>query len=486
MRRMTTTGVENRLLIFSASGKGKELKAGLIVGMLLIAAVRSLTGAQPGGDGKNQPVNVLVLRGANIFDAERGEMLAGQTIIIRGERIEQAGPEPALTRKIPARARVIDARGKFIIPGLIDAHVHLVHQLNSAHVTGDEVLPMFLAAGVTAIRDVGDIVPPQKMIARHAEAHPESSPRVFMCSPLIDGAAPFHRDIGWALTDPKEVPGFVDDMAAWGVTTLKIYVGTERTVGRQVIQEGHKRGLMVTGHLGLYSAQDAVADGIDSLEHIWSVFDYIIPDGPRPTGYRSTMDLTTPKAQNLITNLAQRHVRVDPTLTIFRNAILLTDMESVNQNPDNTHAPARLQKRWVSHRLSAGLKPETFDLRRREFLKYQELTGILYRAGVTILAGTDSPEPLVPPGFSLLQELELLVESGLPPSAALQAATINNAGVLKQESQLGSISAGKFADLVILSANPLTDIRNIRRIEKVIRGGIICQPEQLLKLVPEQ
>ena len=227
-------------------------------------------------------------------------MLPDQIILIRGERIEHVGPW--LSRpKIPRDARVLDVRGKFIIPGLIDAHVHLVHQLDDAHLTGDEVLPMFLAAGVTAIRDIGDTVVPQKIIARYAEAHPEACPRVFLCSSLIDGAPPIHRDIGWSLTDPEQVPAFVEDMANWGVTTLKIYAGTGREVGRRIIEEGHKRGLVVTAHLGPYRAQDAVADGIDCLEHIWSVFNYIIPEtvGGTPN-YRASLDLTNPLAQDLV------------------------------------------------------------------------------------------------------------------------------------------------------------------------------------------
>src|SRR5204862_6634888 len=114
----------------------------------------------------------------------------------------------------------------------------------------------------------------------------------------------------------------------------------------------------------------------------------------------------------------------------------------------------------------------------------QELTGLLYRAGVPLLAGTDAPEPYCPPGFSLHQELELLVESGLPPVAALQAATINNARALKQGEQLGSIEPGKLADLLILDADPTADSRNTRKIAHVLRGGIVCDPPTLLKAVP--
>ena len=124
--------------------------------------------------------------------------------------------------------------------------------------------------------------------------------------------------------------------------------------------------------------------------------------------------------------------------------------------------------------------------RRREFAKYQELTGKLYRAGVPLLVGTDSPEPQVPPGFSLHQELKMLVESGLPPAAVLQAATLTNATVLGEKERLGSITADKMADIVLLSANPLDDIRNTRRIELVIHSGQLCRPDLLLKRVPKQ
>jgi imidazolonepropionase-like amidohydrolase len=124
--------------------------------------------------------------------------------------------------------------------------------------------------------------------------------------------------------------------------------------------------------------------------------------------------------------------------------------------------------------------------RRREFAKYQELTGKLYRAGVPLLAGTDSPEPQVPPGFSLHQELEMLVASGLPPAAALRAATWNNACALRREQELGSIAPGKLADIVLLEADPLEDIRNTRRIEWVLRSGRLSRPEELTRLVPRE
>jgi imidazolonepropionase-like amidohydrolase len=121
--------------------------------------------------------------------------------------------------------------------------------------------------------------------------------------------------------------------------------------------------------------------------------------------------------------------------------------------------------------------------RQREFAKFQELTGKLHRAGVPLLVGTDSPEPQCPPGFSLHQELEMLVESGLTPAAALTAATLQNAKALRQQDQLGSIDAGKQADIVLLDANPLDDIRHTRRIRSVIHRGHVCDPAELLEMV---
>src|SRR5262245_17568574 len=166
--------------------------------------------------------------------------------------------------------------------------------------------------------------------------------------------------------------------------------------------------------------------------------------------------------------------------------LLLSDLEEVHRHPDVERMPERLRDSWHKFRREQGLPRASRDLRRKEFQKYKELTGILHRAGVPLLAGTDAPEPYCPPGFCLHQELELLVESGLTPSAALQAATINNARSVKQADRLGSIEPGKLADLVILTADPTADIRNTRKIERVLRGGRVCDPRALLKAMPSR
>ena len=428
--------------------------------------------------------SMILIEHVRIFDPESEQMLPERTIVIRGSKILSV-TEPNSIGPISSDVTRIDGTGKFALPGLIDAHVHVVHVLNFAFMTGDEVLPLYLAAGVTSVRSTGDEIIAATLVSQYADAHPESSPRVFTCSPLLDANPVIHRDVGRAVTDPAEVPALFDELSKWNVKTVKIYAGTSRRVGKAIIEEGHRRGIFVTAHLGNYSAQDAVADGIDGLEHIWSVFNYSFPpDATVEAGYRGRLDLANPKCKSLIDELVKHKTFVDPTLSVFRNMILLPDVPEVRDHPDNAHAPKRLRDFWPVYLQRTGCpQGGSLEDRRREFAKYQELTGKLHRAGVPLLVGTDSPEPNVTPGFSLHQELEMLVESGLTSAAALRAATLNNATVLKQQDHLGSISTGKHADLILLSANPLDDIRNTRQIEFVIRSGVVTCPKDVLKRV---
>lgn len=455
--------------------------------MVLLAALAGLLGNATTGTAFGEDPAAIVIEDCSVFDPAAERFHEHQTIVILGQRIATVGSadHPA---EVPPGATRVDGRGRFVLPGLIDAHVHVVHVLDYAHMTGDEVLPMYLAAGVTSIRSTGDEIVAATLVARYAAAHPGLSPRVFTCSPLLDADPVIHRDIGRPVTDPSQVPAVLDEMKTWNVTTVKIYAGTARPVGRAIIDEGQRRGLFVTAHLGAYSAQDAVADGIDGLEHIWSVFNYSIPDNvASQPGHRARLDLANPKCEALVADLARHRIYVDPTLAVFRNMILLPDVDEIRLHPDLARVPQRLRDFWPVYLQRTGC-PQGGPLedRRLEFAKFQELTGKLYRAGVPLLAGTDSPEPQVPPGFSLHQELEMLVASGLPPAAALRAATLHNAQALRQEDQLGAIAPGKLADLVILAASPLEDIRNTRAIQLVIRGGLICSPSEILKHVPEK
>ncbi len=429
----------------------------------------------------------LLIERCSIFDSVSGKVLPEHSILVQGDRIAAVTSSDEEI-KAPAGALRIDGRGKFVLPGLIDAHVHLMHILDFANITGDEVLPLYLAAGVTTVRSTGDEIVAGTLVARFASQHPESCPRVFTCSPLLDGEPPIHRDVGRGIGDPAQVPEIMEEMRRWNVSTIKIYARTGRAVGRTIIEEAHRQGLFVTAHLGWYPAQQAVEDGLDCIEHITSIFDFIIPkEVAGQSTHRANVDLNNPLSATLIAELVKHKTYVDPTLAVFRNMILLPDVPEIKDCPDNRLVPRRLQEFWPIYLQKTGCPAARGGLanRRQEFAKYQELTGMLFRAGVPLLVGTDAPEPQVTPGFSLHQELEMLVECGLPPAAVLTAATIHNATALGETQRLGSIAPGKLADIVILEANPLEDIRHTRRIELVIRGGLVCRPVDLLKLVPK-
>ena len=420
----------------------------------------------------------LVLHGVTVFDSLTGRLVPNQRILIRDDRIVDVDPRVPLGEN----TSLLDAQGMYAIPGLIDAHVHLTHILYQSHMTGDEILPYFLGTGVTAVRSTGDNVPAQTLIERYAERHPDISPRIFRCSFLIGDRPPIHQDIGWSITDPALVAAFVADMAAWEVTTLKIYANCEPGVGRRVIEEEHNHDLVVTGHLNTYHTADAVRDGIDCLEHIYTVADFLRAN-PED---RHSVDLTTDDAHRLIDLIAERNVAVDPTLMVFWGTLFFVDVPEVIDHPDNVLMPDRLRRFWEKARprqLETSASGP-LDIRQATFSTYQTLVRMLHEAGVPILVGTDAPEPQVAPGYSLHHEMEFLVDSGLSPATVLSAATIQNARVLKQTADLGSITPGKMADLVLLEANPLEDIRNSRRIHRVIKGGTILEPQKVLAAAP--
>ena len=203
----------------------------------------------------------LFIKGGSLFDPDLGRMRPVGAITVMGDRVVEVCP-PGGVLVPPAGVTVIEAEGKWIIPGLIDAHVHLVHVLRDLGITGDEVFPLFLTNGITTLRDVGDELTAQKVLVKHSEDHPESSPRLFMSSPLIEGAHPYHAFVSESLTDVDQVPEFIREMDRAEVQTIKLYTSVGRSVGRAVIREAHRHGKWVTAHLQWgYRAQDAIADG---------------------------------------------------------------------------------------------------------------------------------------------------------------------------------------------------------------------------------
>ncbi len=439
-------------------------------------------GHWPSAPSRGELVADLAIRDVTLFDSVARRMRPHQTILIRGDRI--AAVDDASAVPIPPSARVIDGRGRWALPGLIDAHVHLTHVLYQARMTGDEILPLWVAHGVTSVRSTGDNVPAQRLLQHWVAAHPDLGPRIFPGSFLIDGATLDHPDVGWSLTDPAQVVPFVDDMAAWGVSTLKLYVGCERPVGQRVIAEAHARGMAVAGHLEHYHPRDAVADGIDSLEHIYTIADFIRAN----PADRHSVDLASDAAKRLIDQVAASGTAVDPTLMVFWGTLFFADQQEVVEHADNALVPRRLRDYWRADnpRRFKDFSAGPLSIRQQTFRTYQALTGMLHRAGVPILVGTDAAEPQVTPGASLHHEMALLVESGLAPADVLASATLGNAKILRQDAALGSVGVGKLADLVLLDADPLARIDNTRRIRHVVLRGAPLSPSTVLGTVSRE
>lgn len=464
----------------------RRVYALLLCGLWQTASLYSVSAAPPAEQGRDPAPRTVVIHDVSVLDWSTGGWKTGQSILIQGERIAAIAP-PGELPAVPPAAEVVSGTGKYVIPGLIDAHVHLVHRIDFGHATGDEILPLFLAAGVTGVRDTGDEIVAETVVSHYADSHPAMCPRVFLCSGLLDGDPVIHKDVGIPIRDPEQVPKILADMAAWNVTTVKIYAGSRRPVGRRIIEAAHEHGKFVTAHLSRYPAQEAIEDGVDGLEHITTVFDFMLPEPQRyQRDQRIKLDFKSPLAAQLVQLLAEKKVWVDPTLIVFRNMLLLSDDPAYHAHPDNARVPRRIRRHWDDYRGTQRHKPETQAARRQEFQKYLELVGVLHRGGVRLLIGTDTAEPYCPPGLSLHQEMEMYRECGIPPLEILRMATRNNAAAVRRERDLGSVEAGKIADLVILEADPLIDIRHTRKVWRVVRSGYVNTPAALLQHVPQE
>lgn len=412
--------------------------------------------------------NKILLTNVNLVDTESGNISANTNLLIKKEKIE-AIAEPS--KKIGGRlfSKKIDCSGKWVIPGLIDAHAHLIFLLDSLNVKAESVMPLYFANGVTSVRDIGDGIAEQQRVAKLAMKKPETYPTVYMCSPLMEGQYAYHGPdpVSQPINDSTRVPGYIDSLVKAGISTIKIYAFADAPVYRRIIEEGHKHGITVAAHLpsNRVKTSDALSWGIDVIEHIFGV----------PT------DSVT------ISEMARRGVMVDPTLVNFRNMFLFSDQPSIYQSPAIRFMPDTVQHDWELYRknalwLNKPLTPGTLAERESWMIKFKENVLRLHKAGIKLLAGTDAPEPFCPPGFTLHEELELLVESGLTPIDALACATINVATALKQEKNIGSVRVGKFADLVILNADPTVSIKNTKNIHTVIHRGKICNIKKLLSI----
>jgi imidazolonepropionase-like amidohydrolase len=408
---------------------------------------------------------------ANLFDAESGKIIPDQNVLITGNRITYVGPHDVVLGRIPP-PYFIDATGKTLLPGLWDMH---------AHVSDNDGL-LNLAAGVTTVRDLANDT--NSLLARRQRIidGKEIGTRIVLAG-IIDGRGPFQGPTKVLVSTEAEARAAVDNYKCLGYVQIKIYSSVKPELVPAIIDEAHKNGLRVSGHIPAeMTAAQCVELGYDEIQHVNFLMLNFMPDIKNtntiarlvePAKRGADIDLHSPQVQSFVKLLQDHHTFLDLTLNVFEDQYL----NRAGQIPLGFQPIAsRLPIQVRSGLLTTGLNPPAGmnDTYRKSFAKMMELAGLLYRSGLPIEAGTDSMA-----GFALLHELELDVQAGIPPSQVLQNATLNAARIMSLEKDLGSIVPGKLADLTLLSGDPVANISDIRKTALVMKDGILYRPEEL-------
>jgi hypothetical protein len=404
---------------------------------------------------------VLAIVGVTVIDGGGGPARPNATVVIEEERIACVGSSTDCP--VPRGARRIDGRNRWLIPGLFDAHVHV------SGAAGAEVLPLYLAFGVTSVRDMGGDGSLLRSFRRRIAEGTASGPRMFIAGHPIDGDPPrwpaLYPKVPWIARNPDDARRFVRDAKAAESGFVKLYHGLQMPAFEAAVSEAHAQGLKATADLldwDLPRIRGAVAAGLDGLEHGIVAPELFVP----PTG--PPRDLSEVDA--LLSDMKAQGVALTSTLVLFERAWtthVVADVPTYRALPPALQEQSRAMVQWSN----SGDELSWFNRACRA-------VGMFAARGGTVLAGTDSFFLNVYPG-DVHRELELLVQCGLTPAQALAAATRNPAEWLRAD-RLGGIAAGKLADLVLLQADPLADIRNTQRIELVIQGGRVWTPKELL------
>ena len=472
----------------------KNLTLGRLSALLLASALWS---GSPGAAAAE-----LLVRNVTIIDPVDGRR-PGMDVRIEDDRIVAIGPTAAPAAE--AAADVVDGSGRYLLPGLWDAHVHLTFF--------PEIDPATFARaalrwGITSLRDTG--IPEDRLEEARAVAAAMPAPNLYLAGPLIDGAPRvydganrFRPAIGVETGTVEETVALVEHLADAGVDLIKAYEMLTPNQFRALVQAAHDRGLKVTAHppLQMYM-EEVIAAGVDEFQHLRNLelacsreadalYEARIrsfrdrdaeTDGGTLRGsihtaqrLRAYATFDAERCDAIIEQLADAGVHQTPTLALATFRTLSRHDDAAWRDGFDVLGP-EAAARWRRDAIAqTGVPPSETAQGLRDF-GFMILPR-LAEAGVPIVAGTDSPIGFLTPGLSLHEELHMLVAAGLTPMAALTAATLTPARLLGVDADYGRVAEGMVADLLLLDADPLDEIRNTREIHRVIRAGVPYEPE---------
>ena len=439
----------------------------------------------------------LIFTNVNVVNTRNGGIEQGVTVVISKDRITGVGRVGFVPER--RNLQIINANGKYLIPGMWDMHVH------SAFVSPawDEkaIYPLYIANGVTGVRDMGgdpDVLDRRRSRIENGEL---LAPHLFVAGPFLAGGKSDQQTI--AVNTPEEARRAVDAVKGRGEDFVKILSNVPRDSYFAIADQARRQKIPFVGHVpSSVSVSEAVTAGQGSIEHLTGILlacssqeekiraqqltalanrDYAAY-GKLSSQIMATYDQA--KAHSLFLELTQSSTWQVPTL-VWTQANSRIDDPNLESDPRLKYVPATVREQWTPAKLLKSTLPEELAGLKTEAARAVELVKAMHDAGVRFMAGTDGPDPYVFPGFSLHDELEWLVKSGFTPLQALQAATLNPALFLGKLDKYGIAETGHVADLVVLDADPLQDIHNTRKIFGVVMGGKYYSREALDKMLEQ-
>lgn len=426
----------------------------------------------------NTPAQIVITH-VTVINPGTSSVQPNRTVVISGDRIVSVNDSKNFKR---TNAHLIDATGQYLIPGLWDMHVHSA--FGDWFPGGrDIILPLFIANGVTGVRDMGGDAAVLLEWRKEISSGQIIGPRMIISGPMLDGYLPngklrFPSSV--AITTPASAVDAVDSLKKQGVDFIKVQSVISHDAYLAAAAEAHKQGLSIVGHVpDKIRIKEVVDAGQKSIEHLMGIFEGCSTEEDKFIKGEGNLKLLlttqdSERCNSLTRLLAQNQTWQVPTLAWQRGGTFL-DQRDLKHQPLDRYVPAYWRDvtwRRFTDEMMPDLVRDPLPLRQEYFSRNLQMVGALHRAGVRFMAGTDTaPGVYIMPGFSLHDELANFVEAGFTPMESLQAATSNPAKFLGKESSFGSVAPGKVADLVLLTANPLENIRNTQKISAVIAKG---------------